>query len=251
MDPRSNPYAPGAGTQPPELAGRDKIIERAAIALDRCRNGFSARSILMVGLRGVGKTVLLSHIAKEAEAKGFAVISIETPENRSLPSLIIPGLRSALLKLDKLTATRQRIKKTLQTLGSFVGAMKLKYKDIEFGLDLGHQPGVADSGDLDHDLTELLVEVGKTVKEKKTGLVFFIDELQYVKETQFSSLIMALHKCEQLRLPVLLIGAGLPQLVGKACRAKSYSDRLLEYSEIWQLNDEKSLYTTNFRKCLP
>ena len=237
MDPRTNPYAPGAGTQPPELAGRDDIIEKAAVALDRCRNGLPSRGLLMVGLRGVGKTVLLARIAQETEARGFAVVSIETPEKRSLPALIIPALRSALLKLDRMAAAGERTKKALRILGGFVTAIKLKYRDIEFGVDLGQEPGTADSGDLEHDLMELFIAVGEAAKEKKTALALFIDEIQYIKEEQFAALIMALHKCAQTGLPILLIGAGLPQLVGQAGRAKSYAERLFEYPEIGPLSE--------------
>lgn len=125
MDPRTNPYAPGAGTLPPELAGRDDIIEKAAIALDRFRSGLAARSLLLVGLRGVGKTVLLTRIAKEAEARGLVVITMEAPEKRSLPALLIPQIRTALLKLDKIAAAGELTKKALKTLGGFVGAMKV------------------------------------------------------------------------------------------------------------------------------
>ena len=240
MDPRINPYAPGAGTQPPELAGRDEIIEKAAIALDRLRNGLAARSLLMVGLRGVGKTVLLTRIAQETEARGFVVVQIESPERRSLPALLIPSLRLALLKLDRIAAAGELAKKALRALGGFVGAMKLKYQDIEFGVDLGNEPGIADSGDLEHDLIDLFVELGRAAKEKKTAVVFFIDELQYVEEEQFAALITALHKCAQLRLPIALIGAGLPQLVGRAGRAKSYAERLFEYPEIGPLKESEA-----------
>lgn len=240
MDPRINPYAPGAGTQPPELAGRDEIIEKAAIALDRLRNGLAARSLLMVGLRGVGKTVLLTRIAQETEARGFVVVQIESPERRSLPALLIPSLRLALLKLDRIAAAGELAKKALRALGGFVGAMKLKYQDIEFGVDLGNEPGIADSGDLEHDLIDLFVELGRAAKEKKTAVVFFIDELQYVEEEQFAALITALHKCAQLRLPIALIGAGLPQLVGRAGRAKSYAERLFEYPEIGPLKENEA-----------
>lgn len=237
MDPRTNPYAPGAGTLPPELAGRDDIIEKAAIALDRFRSGLAARSLLLVGLRGVGKTVLLTRIAKEAEARDLVVITMEAPEKRSLPALLIPQIRTALLKLDKIAAAGELTKKALKTLGGFVGAMKVKYQDIEFGVDLGSEPGVADSGDLEHDLIELFTQIGRAAKEKGTAVVFFIDELQYVKEEQFGSLITALHKCAQDQLPIALIGAGLPQLVGHAGRAKSYAERLFEYPEIGPLRD--------------
>lgn len=237
MDPRTNPYAPGAGTPPPELAGRDEIIERAAIALDRFRNGLPARSLLLVGLRGVGKTVLLTRIAQETEARGFVVVSIESPEQRSLPALLIPSLRMALLKLDRVAAAGDLARKTLRALGGFVSAMKLKYEDIEFGVDLGSEPGIADSGDLEHDLISLFVQLGHAAKEKGTAVVFFIDELQYVKEEEFAALITALHKCAQSQLPIALIGAGLPQLVGRAGRAKSYAERLFEYPEIGPLKD--------------
>lgn len=240
MDPRINPYAPGAGTQPPELAGRDDIIEKAAIALDRLRNGLAARSLLLVGLRGVGKTVLLTRIAQETEARGFVVVTIESPEKRSLPALLIPSLRMALLKLDRIAAAGDLAKRTLRALGGFVGVMKLKYQDIEFGVDLGNEPGVADSGDLEHDLIDLFVALGRAAKEKNTAVVFFIDELQYVEEEQFASLITALHKCAQLRLPIALIGAGLPQLVGRAGRAKSYAERLFEYPEIGPLSEAEA-----------
>lgn len=240
MDPRINPYAPGAGTPPPELAGRDEILERAAIALDRFRNGLSARSLLLVGLRGVGKTVLLTRIAQETEARGFVVVTIESPEKRSLPALLIPSLRMALLKLDRIAAVGDLAKKALRALGGFVGAMKLKYEDIEFGVDLGNEPGIADSGDLEHDLISLFVELGHAAKEKRTAVVFFIDELQYVDEEEFAALITALHKCAQSQLPIALIGAGLPQLVGHAGRAKSYAERLFEYPEIGALNDSEA-----------
>lgn len=240
MDPRTNPYAPGAGTFPPELAGRDEIIERAAIALDRFRDGRAARSLLLVGLRGVGKTVLLTRIAQQSEARGFVVLSVEAPEKRSLPALLIPPLRTALLKLDRVAATGDMAKKSLRALGGFVNAMKLKYQDIAFGVELGSESGVADSGDLEHDLIDLFTEIGRAAKEKGTAIVLFIDELQYVEEDQLASLITALHKCAQYQLPVALIGAGLPQLVGRAGRAKSYAERLFEYPEIGPLSDAEA-----------
>ncbi len=237
MDPRKNPYSPGAGTIPPELAGRDEIIEKVQIQLDRCRNGLAYRSFLIIGLRGVGKTVLLNHLALNAEANGFSTVLIEVPEKRSLPALLIPALRSALLKMNKLSAAEDGVKKALRTLGGFISAMKLKYQDIEFGLDLGSEPGVADSGDLESDLIDLFVELGSTAKVKKTAIIIFIDEVQYIEEYQFSALIMALHKCTQKQLPLTVVGAGLPQLVGQAGRAKSYAERLFEYPEVGPLSN--------------
>ena len=235
MDPRTNPYAPGAGAPPPELAGRDNIIESASIALDRMRAGLVARSVMLVGLRGVGKTVLLNRLHNEAETKGFATVMLEAPEKRSLPALLAPSLRAALLKLDRMAAGGDLAKRAMRSLGGFVQAMKLKYGDIEFGLDLGLEPGVADTGDLDADLISLLRAVGEAARERKTVLVLFIDELQYVPEEQLAALITALHRCAQLQLPVTLVGAGLPQLVGQMGRAKSYAERLFEFTPVGPL----------------
>ena len=235
MDPRRNPYSPGAGTVPPELSGRGELLENAAIQLDRCRSGLSSRGMILVGLRGVGKTVLLTRMAQEAEANHFVSLSVETPEKRSLPALIIPALRAALLKLDRMAAAGDLVKRSLKILGGFVNAMKLKYQDVEFQLDLEKEAG-ADTGDLEYDLSTLFVEIGMAAKEKKTALVLFIDEIQYIAEDEFSSLIMALHKCAQRQLPIILIGAGLPQLIAQAGRAKSYAERMFEYHEIGALD---------------
>jgi len=235
MDPRTNPFAPGAGNPPPELAGRDAIIEKASIALDRMRNGLSAKSLMLVGLRGVGKTVLLNRMYLDAEAKGLAAVLLEAPERRSLPALLIPQLRVALLKLDRMAAVRDRAKRALRALGGLVKGMKVKYQDVEFGLDLGIEQGVADSGDLAADLVSLLQAAGEAAKEKKTVLVLFIDELQYVEEDELAALIAALHRCAQAQLPVTLVGAGLPQLVGQMGKAKSYAERLFEFHDIGPL----------------
>ena len=154
--------------------------------------------------------------------------------------MLIPNLRAALLKLDRLAAAGDSAKKALKALGSFVGAMKLKYDDVEFVFDLGSLPGVADSVNLENDLVSLFVEIGVAAKEKKTALVLFIDEVQYIEEEQFGSLIMALHRCTQKQLPVTIVGAGLPQLVGQAGRAKSYAERLFEYPKIGPLTQQAS-----------
>lgn len=238
MDPRTNPYAPGAGSPPPELTGRDRVIEAASVALDRMRNGLVARSLMLVGLRGVGKTVLLNRLHNDALANGFATMLLEAPEKRSLPALLVPAMRAALIKLDRLTAGGELAKRAMRALGGFVQAMKIKYDDIEFGLDLGLEPGVADTGDLDADLIGLFQAVGEAARERQTVLVLFIDELQYVEENQLAALITALHRCAQLQLPVTMIGAGLPQLVGQMGRAKSYAERLFEFTAIGPLPDE-------------
>lgn len=189
MDPRKNPYAPGAGTPPPELAGRDDLIERAAIALDRIRAGRAARSLILHGLRGVGKTVLLNRIENDAEARGFASVKVEAPEERSLPALLIPVLRVALLHLDRGKRMRANLAKAGRALAGFAKALKVKYKDIEVSTDFEPERGLADSGDLDTDLTDLLASVGRAAHEYHTAVVLFVDELQYVREDQLASLI--------------------------------------------------------------
>jgi hypothetical protein len=237
LDPRRNPYAPGAGTPPPELAGRDDLIERAAIALDRIRDGRSARSFILYGLRGVGKTVLLNRIRLDAEARGFASVRIEAPEERSLPALLAPALRATLLRLDRGEAAKAGVKKALGALASFAKVLKVKYEDIEIGLDYEPETGVADSGDLDNDLSELLAAVGAAAAERQTAVVLFIDELQYVPEAQLASLISALHSASQSQLPITMVAAGLPQLLGQMGQAKSYAERLFEFAPIDRLDD--------------
>lgn len=237
MDPRKNPYAPGAGTPPPELAGRGDLVDRAAIALDRIRGRKSARSFVFYGLRGVGKTVLLNKVRQESEARDFSCVWMEAPEERSLPALLAPALRAALLKLSRGEAVKAGLEKALKALAGFAKAMKFKYQDVEMGLDYKPQKGVADSGDLETDLVELMTTVGEAAIERKTAVVLFVDELQYVKEKELAALIMAIHRASQNQLPVTLVAAGLPQLVGQTGRAKSYAERLFEFVEIGSLDE--------------
>ena len=238
MDPISNPYAPGAGTPPPELAGRDVIRENARIAIARIILGRPSKSILMVGLRGVGKTVLLDRIRQEAEARGVVALRIEAPENRSLPATLAPQLRTALLKLSNREAAKQLANRALRGLAGFVRALKVKYQDIEVGLDFDAEPGLADNGDLESDLQELFQAVGAAAKEAKTCVALFVDELQYVKEDELAALITALHRTSQQQLPVVMLGAGLPQVRGRMGKAKSYAERLFEFPEIGPLTPE-------------
>ncbi len=238
MDPRQDPYAPGAGTPPPELAGRDELIERAAVALDRIRAGKSARSFILYGLRGVGKTVLLNRIRLDAEERGIASVRIDAPEERSLPALLIPALRAALLRLSRGKARKDILLKGMRVLASFTKTLKVKFQDIEFSIDADPETGLADSGDFDTDLTDLLSTLGKVAGEHATALVLFIDELQYVPEEQLASLITALHSTSQEMLPVTMVAAGLPQVVGQTGRAKSYAERLFEFASVDRLSDD-------------
>jgi len=236
MDPVLNPYSPGAGSAPPELAGRDELRETVRIALERARLGNPAKSVLMVGLRGVGKTVLLDRMREDAEASGIQTVRIEAPESRSLPALLAPELRQALLRLSRNQQAKDYAERALRALAGFVGALKVKYQDIEVGIDLEPEPGLADNGDLEHDLQALIEVVGQAAKSAGTVLALFIDELQYVEEEQLASLITALHRAAQRRLPVVLVGAGLPQLRGQMGRAKSYAERLFSFPEVGPLD---------------
>ena len=237
MDARRNPFSPGAGTRPPELAGRDDLLERAAVAVDRIRAGRAARSVILYGLRGVGKTVLLTTIRNRAEANGIAVVALEAPENRSLPGILVPSLRAGLLKLDRMKGAGDKAKRALRALAGFA-KLKVKYDDLEVALDFEPEDGLADSGDLDSDLADLIVAIGEAARERGTAVVLQIDELQYVPEAQLAALIAALHRASQLELPITMLGAGLPQLLGQMGRAKSYAERLFEFVPLGPLDAE-------------
>jgi hypothetical protein len=235
MDPIRNPFAPGAGSPPPELAGRDELLKTVNIAIERVRRGLATKSVLMVGLRGVGKTVLLDRMRDEAAGAGIQTLRIEAPEGRSLPAMLAPELRQALLKLSLNEQARDLARRSLRALAGFAGALRVKYQDIEVGMDFDPEPGLADNGDLEHDLQALLETAGEAARTAGTALAIFLDELQYVKEDQLAALITALHRTAQRRLPVVLVGAGLPQLRGRMGRAKSYAERLFDFPEIGPL----------------
>jgi AAA ATPase-like protein len=235
MDAIANPYAPGAGTPPPELAGREELREQVRVAVERLRRGNPSKSILMVGLRGVGKTVLLDRMRDDAEASGIHTLRIEAPEGRSLPALLAPELRVALLRLSRNEQAKAFGERALRALAGFARALKVKFHDIEVGVDFEPEPGLADNGDLEHDLAALLETVGAAAQRAGTALVLFIDELQYVKEDELAALITGLHRTAQRKFPVGLVGAGLPQLRGRMGRAKSYAERLFDFPEIAEL----------------
>lgn len=236
MNPIANPYAPGAGTPPPELSGRDAIRESVRISSERVRIGRPAKSVLLIGLRGVGKTVLLDRLRDDAEAAGLHTLRIEAPETRSLPAILAPQLRQALLRLSRVAQAKELGERALKALAGFAKALKFKYQDIEVGLDFDPEPGLADNGDLEHDLQALLEAAGEAARKAGTALILFIDELQYVEEEQLAALITALHRAAQRQVPVMMVGAGLPQLPGRMGRAKSYAERLFDFPEVGPLD---------------
>jgi hypothetical protein len=192
----------------------------------------------MVGLRGVGKTVLLDQFARDAEEAGLHALRMEAPEGRSLPAILAPELRKTLLRLSNLEKARDLARRALRGLAGFVGALKVKHEDIEVGLDFEPEPGLADAGDLEHDLQSLLDAAGAAAQAAGTALVLFIDELQYVPEEELAALITALHRISQRQRPVVLVGAGLPQLRGRTGRLKSYAERLFDFPEVGSLPAE-------------
>ncbi len=235
MDELRNPFSPGAGSRPPELAGRQPILERARIALGRVKRGRPEKSFLLVGLRGVGKTVLLNEIQRVADAEGYKSVLVEAHEGKALAELLLPPIRQILYALDSMEKVSEKVKRSFRVLRSFLGAVKVKVHDIEFSLDVNPERGAADSGDLESDLPVLLEAIGEAALDRSTAIALIIDELQYLSETEMSALIMAMHRISQKGLPIVLVGAGLPQLVGLAGRSKSYAERLFDYPPIGPL----------------
>lgn len=233
MEARDNPYVPGAGTPPPELAGRHEVLERAEVALTRIHRRRPSKSLIVVGLRGVGKTVLLVRFQRQAESLGFQAALIEAHEGKRLPELVVPPLRKMLLALSLTAAAGDKGRRALRVLRSFMGSVKISWNDIELGIE--PLAGVADNKDLEQDLADLFVAVGEAAAEKQTAVALCIDELQYLNEKEFSALIMATHKVTQMSLPLIVVGAGLPQILGLAGQSKSYAERLFDYPKVGAL----------------
>jgi hypothetical protein len=235
MDPRKNPYAPGAGTKPPALVGRDKQIESFDILLERLENGYVERSMIVTGLRGVGKTVLLDVFREKAEARDWATVEWEVEKNAAFAPKIAAQVRRALLQIAPKAKWTDRVLRAASVLKSFTvtfnpdGAMTA-------GLDIDALAGIGDSGALSEDLTDLFVAIGEAAQDQGVGVVFLIDEIQFLRQPDLEALIVALHKCTRRSLPITLVGAGLPQIPRLAGEAKSYSERLFRFPRIGELD---------------
>jgi hypothetical protein len=234
MDPVLNPYAPGAGSPPPEFAGRGPIIDECRVALARVMAGRPARGLILTGLRGVGKTVLLNVVREQASAMNFQVDLLEAPEGTPLAQQIIPSLRQMLVRLSVRAKAGDLVQKALRALKSFQLTAKLPGTD--FDLTLAPEIGTADSGLFDRDLSDLLVSVGEAARAETTCVALLIDEVQYLNSADLSALIVAVHRVTQRQLPVLVIGAGLPSIPGLSGEAKSYAERLFRYPRIGALD---------------
>ena len=237
MNPLDNPFSPGAGSPPPELVGRGQLLQRAQLILHRLRLGRPAKSLILVGLRGVGKTVMLNRIRETAEGQGYRAVHLEAHEGKPLPQLLVPSLRQILFQLDTAADISEKVKRAFRVLRSFAGSLKAKAKlgDIEVELGVDPERGAADSGDLETDLAELFVAIGEAARDRNNAIAICLDEMQYLSELELSALIMALHRCAQNALPIALFGAGLPQVVGLAGKSKSYAERLFDYPEVGPL----------------
>lgn len=235
MDKIRNPFSPGAGSPPPELAGRDGILEQAHVLFGRVLAKRPEKSLLLTGLRGVGKTVLLNEIERIAQATGYCTILVEAHEGKPLAVLLAPHLRRLLFDLDRLKGAGDKARRGLGVLRSFVSAIKLKVGDIDFGLDIESEPGSADSGDLEVDLPNLFMAVAEAAQERGVAVAMLIDEIQYCSPAELSALIMGMHRMQQRQLPLVLIGAGLPILPGLAGESKSYAERLFSFPPVGPL----------------
>ncbi len=234
MDPYRNPFAPGAGSRPPELAGRDVILEAAKVSCGRAVKGRSARSIMLLGLRGTGKTVLLNEIGRNAQQEGLLVSRVESPEGESLARLIYPEMRKVMRSMSGVEAAKQTAIRGLKGLRSFASIFKIEMGGVEVGVE--PEPGLADTGDIQYDLPDLFTLIGKAVQAAGRGWLLLIDEVQYLSEGDLSALIVALHRISQEGLPVLLVGAGLPQIARLAGEAKSYAERLFQFPPVGALD---------------
>ncbi|MEX0818905.1 MAG: ATP-binding protein [Pirellulaceae bacterium] len=240
MDPIKNPFSPGAGSPPPELVGRDPILEQARILLGRVKLKKSEKSMLLTGLRGVGKTVLLNEIERLAKGDDYRTIAVEAHEDKSLGVLIAPYLKTLLFELDRMAGAGDKVKRGLAVLRSFIGALKVTLEDVTFGLDIEPEKGAADSGDLEIDLPRLFVAIGEAAENRHAAVAILIDEVQYFSERELAALIMAMHKIQQQQLPLVLLGAGLPILPRLAGDSKSYAERLFSFPDIGALSAEDS-----------
>lgn len=238
MDPVRNPFAPGAGTRPPQLSGRGDLLADARVAIERKQLGRPAKSLILVGLRGVGKTVLLNEFELMAEDLACRVVSVEAHEEKPLPDLLIPPLRRLLLDFDRLGKLSEQVKRSLRILKSFMNGFRLRYGEAEVALDIDPEPGAADSGDLEADLPMLFEAIGRAATARDRAVLLLIDEMQYLKKAELSALIMAMHRVNQAGLPILLIGAALPQILALSGHSKSYAERLFDFPRIGSLGSD-------------
>lgn len=233
MDPFKNPFSPGAGSIPPELAGRQQVLSMAEASCARSISGRSARSLMMLGLRGTGKTVLIGEMRRIGEQRGLLVTQIEAPEGDSLGRMLLPAMHKVLRSLSTIEDAKHVVDRGLRALRSFASVFKLETGGVTISVE--PEPGLADSGDIEYDLPDLFEEIGRAAQAAGKGWLLLIDEVQYLSPGDLSALIVALHRASQRGLPIVFGGAGLPQVARLAGDAKSYAERLFHYPAIGAL----------------
>jgi hypothetical protein len=234
MDPRKNPYAPGAGTKPPALVGRDGLLESFDILLERLENGYAEQSMMITGLRGVGKTVLLDAFREKAERRDWATVEWEIERRSAFAPKVAAHARKALLQIAPKARWKERVQRAAATLRSFTLTFNPDGA-LTAGLDVDALAGAADSGSLPEDLTDLFVALGEAARDQGVGVILLLDEIQFLQQPELEGLIVALHRCARRTLPITLVGAGLPQMPRLAGEAKSYSERLFRFVQIGEL----------------
>jgi GTPase SAR1 family protein len=234
MDPYKNPFAPHAGTPPPELAGREAPLMEAELAIGRALAGHAPKGVLITGLRGVGKTVLLNRFTEIAEQRRIEAIMLEAPESGDFLATLARDLRRTVLRLERGGLVSETMRRALGVFKSFSVTFATD-GTLSLGIKVEPEQGYADSGDPELDLRDLFVALGEAARERDTALMLAIDELQYLPPEQFTAIIRAVHRTAQLKLPVIVCGAGLPNLPALAGEAKTYAERLFTFRTIGSL----------------
>ena len=237
MDPIRNPYAPGAGQRPPELAGRDEQLTTFDVVLQRIAKGRPERSMILTGLRGVGKTVLLNALRGQAVRAGWGTGKFEARPDQTLRRPMAAAAHTAVRELGHTHS--DQVDHVLGVVKSFAqrdSAPNAKLRERwNPGIDAAAVPGRADSGDIEIDLVELLTDIGGLAADLGRGIAIFIDEMQDIGPDDISALCAACHEISQSSLPVIVVGAGLPHLPAVLSASKSYSERLFRYARIDRL----------------
>ena len=237
MDPRKNPYSPGAGVKPPEFAGREKILHAADIVFDRVSGRLSAKDFMLLGLRGVGKTVLLNYLHDMAKSKNFETIRFEAPEGGMLAKNMVPELRALLRRLSMRKSVEHTLERAGTALRNFAAVFKVSYEGVDFGVS---KDLVADSGDMERDLPELLSSVAEAASARGKSIGIFLDEVQYLTNAEMAAIVKSCHDSAQKNLQFIFVGAGLPQIAALAGEAKSYAERLFDYPEVGALDESSA-----------
>lgn len=238
MNPIKNPFSPGAGAPPPALVGRENILQQATVLIGRIKERRPEKSLMLTGLRGVGKTVLLNRIEQQAKEEGYKTVYLEAREDRTLGQVLAPELKRVLFELDVKAKAKEKVRRAMLALRNFVGNFSVSFGGLSIELEPFH--GLADSGDIEADLTMLLLAVAEAAEGQEEAIALFVDEIQYFSEEEFRALIMAMHRIQQKALPMFLVGAGLPILPALAGNSKSYAERLFAFPKIDALNKEEA-----------